>query len=253
MILAVDIGNTTIAIALIENDSIIMTEKIVSDVSDIEIIFQQTAAKMLKNCHAEKISGAVICSVVPILTEYVNHVIILEFGVNPLIVSDKTVKVITFKVDSPEKVGSDRLADVVGAVSQYGAPLIVIDMGTATTISVVNEKKEFMGGMILPGVRTALDALITNTAQLPQISLENATKSLIGKNTVDAIEMGIIHGSVCCIDGLCDKLVGEMGCNPKIIATGGNAEWIIPMCHNEIILDNQLLFKGMNVIFKQCS
>ncbi|MBQ3567294.1 MAG: type III pantothenate kinase, partial [Oscillospiraceae bacterium] len=139
MILAVDIGNTTVGICIIDNDEIIAVEKCMTDISEIEINYHDKITKMLISRNIAKIDGAVISSVVPLMTELIRNVISSEYGVVPLIVNYKTACNITIKTDEPSKVGSDRIADAVGAVSEYGTPLIIIDMGTATTVSVVNK------------------------------------------------------------------------------------------------------------------
>lgn len=247
MILAIDIGNTTIDITFIKNEKILISENITTDISEIKA----KITEFLKSCCIKKIDGAIISSVVPAITELIKKIITAEYGIEPLIVSHETTVGIKITTDEPEKVGSDRIADAVGGVSEYGFPLIIIDMGTATTISIINENKEFMGGMILPGVATALNSLINNTAQLPQINLNTPPQSLIGRNTTESIKSGIIYGAASCIDGICKRISDELGFNLKIVATGGNAEKVIPLCHSEIILDKRLLLKGLNIIFNE--
>ena len=250
MILAVDIGNTTVGICIIDNDEIIAVEKCMTDISEIEINYHDKITKMLISRNIAKIDGAVISSVVPLMTELIRNVISSEYGVVPLIVNYKTACNITIKTDEPSKVGSDRIADAVGAVSEYGTPLIIIDMGTATTVSVVNKDSEFTGGVILPGVGTALNALIKNTAQLPQIKLGTPPQSIIGTNTADSIESGMLYGTAAAIDGICDRIFSELGYKSEIVATGGNSGKIIPLCRNKIILDKQLIMKGLNIIYQ---
>lgn len=251
MIVAADIGNTTVGISLIDNDEIIASEKYMTDVSEIEISYHEKIVKMLGSRGVEKLDGAVISSVVPLMTGLIKNVITSEYAVEPLVISNDTAYGLKIVTDEPSKVGSDRIADAVGAVSEYGAPLIIIDMGTATTVSVVNKDSEFIGGMILPGVRTALNSLIRNTALLPQIKLGVPPQSIIGRNTADSIESGMIYGTAASIDGICTRIFSELGYKPKIIATGGNSGKIIPCCQNEIILDKQLLMKGLNIIYKK--
>lgn len=251
MILAIDIGNTTVAVGLINSGKILTHEKIMTDISEIEVDYLERITRIIKAWEVSKIEGAVISSVVPLLTDLIKGIIVLEFGIEPLIVSSLTSAGILIKTEEPEKVGSDRIADAVGAVYEYGAPIIIIDMGTATTISIVNKDKKFIGGMILPGVRTALNSLIKSTAQLPQIKLGSPPESIIGKNTSESIESGIIYGTASCIDGICERLYEELGYKSKIIATGGNASKIIPFCKSDIIIDNRLLIKGLNIIFQK--
>lgn len=251
MILAIDIGNTTVAVSIIDSGKIVMNEKIMTDISEIEVNYLERITRIIKEREISKIEGAVISSVVPLLTDLIKSIIISEFGIEPLIVSSLTSAGILIKTDEPDKVGSDRIADAVGAVYEYGTPVIIIDMGTATTISIINKDREFIGGLILPGVRTALNSLIKSTAQLPQIKLGSPPESIIGKNTSESIESGIIYGTASCIDGICERLCEELGYKAKIIATGGNAGKIIPFCKSDIIIDNRLLFKGLNIIFQK--
>lgn len=251
MILVADIGNSTVGIGLIDNGKIVMSEKLMTDVSEIEINYREEISRIIKNRRIDRIDGAVISSVVPLMTGIIRNAVFVEFGVEPLIVSCETACGITIAADEPQKVGSDRIADACGAAAEYGTPLIIIDMGTATTVSVINRKNEFIGGMILPGVRTALNSLIRNTAQLPQIKLSKPPESIIGRNTAQSIQSGIIYGTASCIDGICQRLSEELGYKPVIVATGGNAEKIIPCCNHEIILDKNLLFKGLDIIYNE--
>lgn len=248
MILAADIGNTTVTFGLIDCGKVTASETMMTDISEIEVNYRE---KIIGLLDGRKIDGAVISSVVPLMTGLISSIIISGYSVRPLIVNHRSAAGIKVMTDEPEAVGSDRIADAVGAVYEYGAPLVVIDMGTATTVSVVNEDREFVGGMILPGVRTALDSLIKNTAQLPQIKLGTPPESIIGRNTADSIESGIIYGTASCIDGICARLSAELGFEPKIIATGGNAGKIVPFCRCKMILDKLLLLKGLNVIFRE--
>lgn len=250
MILAVDIGNSTVGIAASDQNGIAASEKFMTDISETEINYSEKINGFVKS-HGFDIDGAVISSVVPLMTEGIKNIILTEYNITPLIVDYTATSAITIKTDQPEKVGSDRIADTVGGVTEYGVPLICIDMGTATTVSVVNEKYEFLGGMIMPGVQTSLNALIKNTALLPQIKLSEPPESIIGTNTSKAIESGIIHGTACCIDGICKRISQQLGCKPSIVATGGNAKKIIPCCDSEIIVDKQLVFKGLNTIYNE--
>lgn len=250
MILAVDIGNTTVAMGLVDDGNVIMSEKVMTDISEIEIDYRVQIRNILKNHSIEKLDGAVISSVVPLLTDIISEAVYAEYSVKALVVSYKTSAGLKIMIDEPEKLGSDRIADAVGAVHEYGAPVILIDMGTATTFSVIGKNGEFLGGMIMPGVRTALSSLIKNAALLPQIKLSSPPEKLIGKNTADCIESGVVYGTAACIDGVCGRLSEELGYKPKIIATGGNAGKIVSYCRSEIIQDKYLIFKGLYRISK---
>jgi type III pantothenate kinase len=151
-------------------------------------------------------------------------------------------------LDNPAQLGSDRVADAVAAVHEYPCPLIIIDMGTATTISAIDRDKNFLGGMIIPGLRVSLDSLTTRTSQLPKISLD-PPKKVIGSNTVDCMKSGIIYSTAASIDGVVERIEEEMGEQCTVISTGGLARKIIPYCKRDIIIDDQLLLKGLMLIY----
>ena len=155
---------------------------------------------------------------------------------------------LTLDVEFPDKVGCDRIADAVGAVGHYPLPLITIDMGTATTINVVDENLCFHGGIIMPGVGTANRALLGKTAQLPR-GKKDMPKATIGINTQQCITSGMIYGNACAIDGLIERINEELGVKCTVIATGGHADTIIPHCRSEIILDPDLLMKGLQILY----
>ena len=153
-------------------------------------------------------------------------------------------------MDNPAQVGSDLIVNAVAAIHEHKAPLIIIDMGTATTISVVDKNQNYIGGMIIPGIRISLDALTSRTSQLPRISLD-APKKIIGKNTIDCMKSGVLNGNASCIDGMIDRIEKELGEHATVIATGGLAKSIIPHCVKDIIIDDELLLKGLWLIYQK--
>ena len=154
-------------------------------------------------------------------------------------------------MDNPASVGSDLIVDAVAAINEYPVPLIFVDMGTATTISVIDEDKRYRGGMILPGIRVSMDSLTSRTAQLPHISIE-PPKKLIGRNTIDCMKSGMIYGNASCIDGMIRKIKKELDREDvTVIATGGLSKVIIPYCEEKIIYDNELLLKGLRLIYEK--
>ncbi len=146
--------------------------------------------------------------------------------------------------------GADLICGCVAAHYIYGSPALVIDMGTATKIMITNRDGAFYGASIIPGVNIALRALASGTAQLPQISLE-PPKSVIGKNTVDCMLSGVVFGNAAMIDGMIDRYAEESGEELRIIATGGLADTIIPLCRHDIITDRDLVLKGLNILYKK--
>ena len=153
-------------------------------------------------------------------------------------------------MDTPSQVGSDRIVIAVAALAEYKAPLILMDLGTATTVEVVEPPRTYVGGVIFPGVKLSLDALTSRAAQLPGISLDKP-KQVIGRNTVDCMRSGMMYGTAAMLDGLIERIEEELGHKATLIATGGMAQFITPLCRREIILEKDLLLKGLNIIYKK--
>mgnify|MGYP000497399099 CR=1 FL=1 len=200
------------------------------------------------------IKGAIISSVVPQLTGIIKEAVGKVTGIMPLTVGPGIKTGLNILMEQPRQLGSDLVVDAVAAIHEYGVPAIIVDIGTATTISVVDDKKNYIGGVIMPGIRVSLDSLVSRTSQLPRISLE-APQKVIGKNTIQCMQSGIIYGNAACIDGMIERIKEETGFSDgtpvqaKVIATGGLAEVIVPECKTDIIYDNALLLKGLKVIY----
>ena len=243
MILAVDIGNSTVVMGLINNSELIASRKTVTDISELEVNYKEEIKTLLKShsISESKIEGAIISSVVPLLTDILKEAVSDIFKLEPITVNSESITGIEIITDNPSQLGSDRIADATAGINEYGAPLVIIDMGTATTVSVINPQNQFLGGLILPGVRTSLNSLINNTSQLPRIKLGTPSERIIGTNTVSSIENGIVYGTAAQIDGLIQRISDELDFDPKIIATGGNAGAVIPYCKPKIIYDKNLL------------
>lgn len=252
MTLAVDIGNSTVVMGLINNSELIASRKTVTDISELEVNYKEEIKTLLKShsISESKIEGAIISSVVPLLTDILKEAVSDIFKLEPITVNSESITGIDIITDNPSQLGSDRIADATAGINEYGAPLVIIDMGTATTVSVINPQNQFLGGLILPGVRTSLNSLINNTSQLPRIKLGTPSERIIGTNTVSSIENGIVYGTAAQIDGLIQRISDELDFDPKIIATGGNAGAVIPYCKSKIIYDKNLLLKGLYVIYK---
>lgn len=252
MILAVDIGNSTVVMGLINNSELIASRKTVTDISELEVNYKEEIKTLLKShsISESKIEGAIISSVVPLLTDILKEAVSDIFKLEPITVNSESITGIEIITDNPSQLGSDRIADATAGINEYGAPLVIIDMGTVTTVSVINPQNQFLGGLILPGVRTSLNSLINNTSQLPRIKLGTPSERIIGTNTVSSIENGIVYGTAAQIDGLIQRISDELDFDPKIIATGGNAGAVIPYCKPKIIYDKNLLLKGLYIIYK---
>jgi type III pantothenate kinase len=179
-----------------------------------------------------------------------SRTVIKVIGKQPLVVGPGLKTGLNIHVDIPSQVGADRIVAAVAALAEYKAPLVLIDMGTATTVEVVEPENVYMGGVIFPGVMVSLDSLTSRAAQLPGISLDRP-KNVIGRNTVDCMRSGVMYGTAAMLDGLIDRIAEELGHSSTIIATGGIAQFIVPLCRHEIILEKELLLKGLNVLYKK--
>ncbi|MBQ3461561.1 MAG: type III pantothenate kinase, partial [Clostridia bacterium] len=170
-------------------------------------------------------------------------------GTDAMVIGPGIKTGLSIKTDNPAQLGSDLVVDAVAGISEYGAPLIIFDLGTATTISVINKNREYLGGMIMPGMMISLNAMVSRTSQLPKISLD-PPKKLIGTNTIDCMKSGILYGTAASMDGMIDRIREEMG-EVTVIATGGLAGTIVPLCKNKVIHDDELLIKGLMLIYNK--
>lgn len=252
MILAVDIGNSNIVLGCFDENEILFEDRLSTDRDSTVLEYAVIIKTSLEMHHLEyeQITGAIISSVVPSVTENVQQAIFRLIGQQAMVVSPGMKTGLNILLDDPKQLGSDRVADAVGAIGEYPCPLIIVDMGTATTISVIDGQKNFMGGMIIPGLQVSLDSLANRTSQLPHISLE-APKKVIGTNTVDCMKSGIIYSTAGSIDGAIERIEKELGETCTVVSTGGHARKIIPYCHHEILIDPHLLLKGLMTIYKK--
>ena len=254
MILAVDIGNTNVVMGCMQDEKILCVERLATDTGKTsgEYAILIRAVLEIAGISLSGISGSIISSVVPQLNGVMSDAIKKLTGGRPKIVGPGLKSGMNIAIDNPGQLGSDLLVDAVAAAEAYPLPLIVIDMGTATTLSVVNAKRQYIGGMVLPGLRTGLNSLVSGTSLLPSITLE-APKKAIGRNTIDAMKSGAIYGTASMLDGLIDRVEEELGQTCTLVATGGLAGMVIRHCRHEILLDDDLLLKGLRLIYnKNC-
>lgn len=252
MILAIDIGNTNIVIGCAKQEKIYFVERVSTNISktELEYVVEFITLFDLYHINVEEITGCIIASVVPPLNNIMKSAMEKLLHTSPLIVGPGLKTGLNILMDNPGQVGSDLIVNAVAGLKYYGAPIIMIDMGTATTISVVDQNKNYIGGMILPGVKVSLESLVNRTSQLPRISLE-APKKIIGKNTIDCMKSGIIMGQAACIDGMIERIWEELGYQANVVATGGLAGCIVPYCKKTIIYDNELTLKGLDIIYRK--
>ena len=252
MLLAIDIGNTNLVIGCIRDDKILFKARIATDRTRTSDQYGVEIKNMIEafGVRVEDISDCIISSVVPPVFNSVKTGVIKVIGKQPMVVGPGLKTGLNIHVDVPSQVGSDRIVIAVAALAEYEAPLILMDLGTATTMDVVETGNVYVGGVIVPGVKISLEALTSRTAQLPGISLDQP-KRVIGKNTVDCMRSGMMHGTAAMIDGLVDRMEAELGHSATLIATGGLAQFVAPLCKRKIILEKDLLLKGLNIIYKK--
>ena len=252
MILALDIGNTHIVLGCMEGRRIRYLCRMATNRLTTGAEYAVTISRLLEFGHIapDAFDGAIISSVVPQVTRSLSEAVKMLTGVEPMVVGPGLKTGLKIHMDNPAQVGSDRIVIAVAALAEYKPPLILMDLGTATTLEVVGEDNSYLGGCIIPGVRISLDALTSRTAQLPGIRLEQP-KRVIGKNTVDCMRSGIMYGTAAMIDGMLDRIEGELGTSATVVATGGIAQFIIPLCHREIKLEKDLMLKGLNLIYQK--
>lgn len=252
MILAIDIGNTHITAGCIEDTEILHVFRLESDPGRTEYEYAVTLRQILDFYGIDRHSfeGAVISSVVPTLTGIMKAAVKLLTGVSAIVVGAGIKTGLNIKIDNPAQLGSDLVVGAVAALYSYEPPLIVVDLGTATTFTVIDGSLRMRGGAIVPGVSLSLSALASGTSQLPNVPIE-APKSCIGTNTIDCMKSGAVFGAAAVIDGLTARMEAELGQAANIIATGGLARVIIPHCRREIIYDEDLLLRGLAIIYKK--
>ena len=240
MILAIDIGNTNIVIGCIRGEEIAFVERLHTDGTKSELEYAISIKTVLEiyGIDRKELEGGIISSVVPPLTGVI------------LVVGPGVKTGLDIRIDNPAQLGPDLVVGAVAGIEEYSCPLAIIDLGTATTFTVVNEKKQVIGGMIMPGVGVALESLISRTSQLPKISLEPPRK-IIGSNTVDCMKSGVLYGNAACVDGMIGLIEEELGQKVSAVATGGMAKYIVPYCRTSIAMDDALLLKGLKIIYRR--
>ena len=252
MILTIDIGNTNIVLGGFDDEKLRFISRISTNAkkTDAEYATKLKSILSLYGVDESEVSGAAISSVVPILTQTMANAIKIVFKVKAVIVGPGIKTGINLLADNPAQVGADLICACVAAAKLYTTPVLIIDMGTATKFMLVDESKSFTGVSIMPGVEISLKALTGGAAQLPQISLV-PPKKLLGTNTIDCMRSGIIYGNAAMLDGMIDRIGDEVKSELTIVATGGLSRSIIPYCRHDVILDDDLILKGLLIIYNK--
>ena len=250
MLLALDVGNTNVTIGVYDGEELLFVSRMATDSARME---DQYAIELLDilglhKVDREAITGAVLSSVVPKLTEYISAAVKRIFGFRPLVVSYESLEGLKISIRHPETTGPDLIAGYVAAKELYGCPCIVIDMGTATTITVINKEGALLGGGIVPGVGISLDALTSRAALLSSISLDTPAH-VIGRDTVECLQSGMVYGTASMLDGFCDRIEEELGYPCRVVATGGLAGQVVRCCRRKVELSDTLLLDGLKLIY----
>ena len=251
MILTVDIGNSNIVIGGVEGKDIVFEARLRTEATKTsdQYCVELKSIMDIYGIATEKIEGGIIASVVPQLLNSFQTAIKKLTGKTCLVVGPGLKTGLNILLENPGQTGADLVVADVAALREHKPPLIVIDMGTATTMSVLDKNGAHIGGCIIPGVKISMDALTERTALLPGLQLDQP-KRAIGRNTVDAMRSGIMMGTACMLDGMIQRMEQELGCKTTVIATGGIAKFIIPMCKSNIIYDKDLLIKGLAALYR---
>ena len=252
MLLAIDIGNTNIVLGCIREDRILFEARIATDRLRTSDQYGVEIKNMLEafGVQVADIEDCIISSVVPPVFNSVRTGVIKVIGKQPMVVGPGIKTGLNIRMDDPASVGSDRIVIAVAALAEYQPPLLLLDLGTATTMEVVAPGNAYLGGVIIPGVRISVDALTSRAAQLPGISLDRPRR-VIGKNTVDCMRSGIMYGTAAMIDGMIQRMEEELGHTCTVVATGGMAQFVIPLCRREIRVEKDLLLKGLNILYQK--
>lgn len=253
MLLTIDIGNTNISLGIYEGEKSVFTSRLATQ---RERTKDQYAAELLiifslNKIDSKSIDGSIISSVVPELTDTIDCAVKKVTGCESVILGPGTKTGLKIVTDCHSQVGADLVAASVGAIAKYPLPCLVVDLGTATKIILIDESATFRGCTISAGVKISLDALSQKTSQLPAISLKTP-QTAIGTNTTDCMLAGTVLGTAAMLDGLCERMEKEFGQKVKTtVATGGYSHEIIKSCYRKMVYDEDLLLEGLRVIFNK--
>ena len=252
MILAIDVGNSNICLSGYEGDTPVFTARVHTDTlrteTEYAVLFQNIFH--IHSIDPKTITGAAISCVVPVLTPILVEAVRILTGLTALVVGPGVKTGINLRIDEPASCGADLVSTAAGAAEKYPLPAIIVDLGTATKITVVDATRSFIGGMIAPGVEVSLQALSASAALLPSVGIGQSVKT-IGKNTVDCIVSGSVLATASMIDGMIERFRETIGEVPTVVACGGLSNRIIPYCKQKITLDPSLLLDGLLAIYKR--
>lgn len=252
MILTVDVGNSNIVLGAVEGDQIHFEARLRTDATKTSDEYC-IDLKMILDVYGVQpadIEGSIIASVVPQVLNSMQTAIKKLTGKAALVVGPGLKTGLNIQIENPAQTGADLVVGCVAALREHKAPMIIVDMGTATTMIVLDKNSAMIGGCIMPGVKISMDALTDRTALLPGLQLDQPKKA-IGRNTIDCMRSGIMMGAACTIDGMIERMEAELGYETTVIATGGIAKFVLPMCKKKSIYDKDLLVKGLATLYRE--
>ncbi len=250
MIFVLDVGNTNTVLGVFSQKELKHNWRVETNRNKTEDEYGMLIKSLLfhEGISFSDITGIIISSVVPPIMVALERMCKKYFHINALIVGPGIKTGLNIKYENPREVGADRIVNAVAGIAEYGSPLIIVDFGTATTYCYINKEKQYMGGAIAPGISISTEALYSKAAKLPRIEIVRPEK-IIGKNTVSAMQAGIIFGYVGQVEGIVVRMKQESGTNPKVIATGGLASLISNESNVIDIIDPLLTLKGLYIIY----
>ena len=252
MILTVDVGNANIVVGVVKKEKILFDAKLRTDItktSDEYCIDLKMLMEVYK-IQPEQIQGSIIASVVPQVLNSMQSAVRKLTGKSALVVGPGLKTGLNIQIENPSQTGADLVASAVAALQEHPAPLIIVDMSSTTTMTVLDKNGTLIGGSIGPGVKMSLDALTDRTALLPGLQLDQP-KKVIGRNTIDCMRSGVMLGAACMVDGMVERMEQELGYRATVIATGSIARFVVPMCRRDVIYDKDLLVKGLATLYRE--
>ena len=252
MLLAIDAGNTNVTLALFRGSELLAQWRLTTDGNRSSDEYGAQVRSLFESAgiDVKEVDAVVIASVVPPLNPSLTRMVETGFGLTPLFVDHTTNTGLKILYDSPSDLGADRIVDAVAAVTKYGAPCIVVDFGTATTFNAVNEAREYLGGVIAPGLMISAEALFARAAKLPRVEIKRPDR-VIATSTVGAMQSGLYHGYAGLVDGVLEQMIREMGSKPRVIATGGLASRIAGASKFIEKIDETLILDGLRIVYER--
>jgi len=252
MLFVIDVGNTNTVLGIYQNEELIHHWRIETNRYKTEDEYGMVIGSLLKYAEIQftDFTGVIISSVVPPIMFALERMSTKYFKQKPLVVGPGIKTGLNIKYDNPKEVGADRIVNAVAGIAQYGSPLIIVDFGTATTYCYIDENKNYIGGAIAPGINISTEALYTKASKLPRIELSTPS-NIVGRNTVEAMQVGILYGYVGQVEGIVKRMKEQAKKEPTVIATGGLASLISKESTVIDVIDPYLTLKGLHLIYKR--